>query len=277
MRPLSLAVIGLGAVGGSIAWHAKRAGGIRVVGHCSRKGNMIRALKTAAVDELAERLEDAVRGAELVVVAEPARSAAKLLTRVAPLLSPGAMVLSTASVFAPIAVTAADVGLAPRWAASHPLGTNEMLGFEGAGPELLRGSVVYVSGAGPEGDLVVAEAMDFWDGVIGASPVRMEASEHDRRLAWLVQLPRVLAAALGATYGAGGLGGVRWGIEAEERSHLPGDPGELAEAMLADRGTLLAALEAFGAQLLPLRAALEAGDLPRLAVLLESAQRGGDR
>lgn len=273
MRPLSLAVIGLGAAGGSIAWHAKRAGGIRVVGHSSRKGDMIRALKSSAVDALAERLEEGVREAELVVIAEPARSAAKLLARVAPFLAPGALVLSTASVFAPVAVTAKEAGLVTRWAASHPLVVNEMLGFEAAGPELLRGSVVYVSGAGPEGEQVVAEAMDFWEGVIGASPVRMEAAEHDRRLAWLVQLPRLVATALGATYGTGGFGGVRWGVEAEEGSHLPGDPGELAEAMLADRRTLLPALDAFGAQLVPLRAALEAGDLPRLAELIAAARR----
>jgi prephenate dehydrogenase len=277
MRPLSLAVLGLGAVGGSIAWHAKRAGGIHVVGHSSHKGNVIRALKAAAVDQVADRMEDAVRGAELVVVAEPARSATRLLTRVTPLLAPGALVLSTASVLAPLAVAAEGEGLSSRWAASHPLAVHEMLGFEGAGPESLRGTVVYVSGAGREGDGAVAEVIDFWDGVIGATPVRMEAEEHDRRLAWLVQLPRILGAALGGAFGANGLGGVRWGREAEEGTTLPGDPGELAEAMLADRRTLLRALDGFEAALAPLRSALDAGDLPRLAELLAAAQRGRGR
>jgi prephenate dehydrogenase len=274
MRPRSLTVIGLGAVGGSIAWHAKRAGGIEVVGHTSHQGNVIRALKAAAVDRIAERFEEAVRGAELVVVAEPARSAARLLGRVAPLLAPGALLLSTASVFAPVAEAASGEGLATRWAASHPLGVGEMLGFDAAGPELLRGSVVYVSGIGPAGDRAVAEVMDFWEEVIGAAPVRMAAEEHDRRLAWLVQLPRLLAAALASTYGANALGGVRWGEEAERGTTLPGDPGELAEAMVADRRTLLRGLDAFGAALLPLRAALEAGDLARVTALLATAQRG---
>jgi len=277
MRPASLAVIGLGAVGGSVAWHAKRAGGIRVTGFTVHRGNAIRALKADAVDLIADRLPDAVAGAELVVIAEPAASAARTLAQVAPLLGPEALVVSTASVFASIAPAATQAGLAARWAASHPLAINEMLGFDGAGPELLGGSVVYVTGVEPEGDRAVIEAIDFWEGVTGAAPVRMRAEEHDRRLAWLVQLPRALAAALGGAYRTNGLGGVRWGTEAREGARLPGEPAELAEAMLADRGSLLTALHAFDAALQPLRAALEAEDLARVTELLAAARREDDR
>jgi len=275
MRPTSLAVLGLGAIGASVAWGAKRAGGIRVIGHASHRGDAIRALKADAVDLLAERPEDAVREAELVVIAEPAGVALRLLGRMAPLLPAGALVTSAAALMGPVAQAAEGAGLASRWAASHPVGPRELGGFEAAGPDAMRGAVVYVSGTGAASEQAVTEVMDFWGGVLEAHPVRMTAADHDIRLAWLVHLPRVLAGALGAAYDQRGLSGVRWGHEAQETARPATDPVDLASAMLADREAMLAATDAFAAALAPIRAALAAGDASTLVQLLTSARRPG--
>ena len=99
-----------------------------------------------------------------------------MLGRLAPLLPTGALVTSTSALMAPLARAAAEAGLGARWAASHPVGPRELGGFEHAGPAAIRGAVVYVSGAGPEGEQAVTEVMDFWDGVLEAHPVRMAAA-----------------------------------------------------------------------------------------------------
>ena len=83
MRPASLAVIGLGAIGGSLAWQARLAGVSRVVGYSPEPAEGIQALKAGAVTELADTADRAVRGAELVVLAVPPRATIDLITTLA--------------------------------------------------------------------------------------------------------------------------------------------------------------------------------------------------
>ena len=73
MRPSSLAVIGLGAIGGSLAWQSRLAGIARVVGYSPDPAEAVQALKASAITELADTPVRAVREAELVVLAVPPR------------------------------------------------------------------------------------------------------------------------------------------------------------------------------------------------------------
>ena len=90
MRPTSLAVIGLGAIGGSLAWQARLAGVRRVVGYSPERSEGIQALKASAITDLADTPLSAVRGAELVVLAVPPRPTLDLITQLASALEPGA-------------------------------------------------------------------------------------------------------------------------------------------------------------------------------------------
>jgi prephenate dehydrogenase len=61
VRPSSLAVIGLGAIGGSLAWQARLAGIGRVVGYTPSRGEGVAALRASAVSEIADSPARAVR------------------------------------------------------------------------------------------------------------------------------------------------------------------------------------------------------------------------
>ena len=89
MRPSSLAVIGLGAIGGSLAWQARLAGVPRVVGYSPSRAEGVQALAASAITDLADSPAKAARGAELVVLAVPPRATIDLIGRLAPVLSPG--------------------------------------------------------------------------------------------------------------------------------------------------------------------------------------------
>ena len=54
MRPSSIGVIGLGAIGGSIAWQARLAGVARVIGYSPRSTETVQALKASAITEGAD-------------------------------------------------------------------------------------------------------------------------------------------------------------------------------------------------------------------------------
>ena len=63
MRPSSLSVIGLGAIGGSLAWQARLAGVPRVIGFAPSRADAVQALRSSAVTELADSAVKAARGA----------------------------------------------------------------------------------------------------------------------------------------------------------------------------------------------------------------------
>ncbi len=273
MRPDVLAVIGLGPVGGSLAWSAVRAGVPRVVGFSRERGDAVQALTTGAVHELADRPESALRGADLVVVALPG-DRGELLGRLAPHLAPHAFLTSVVDIVRPIAAAAVSAGLSTRWAASHPLQSVPGEGFAAARPEPFRGAVVHVTPVDPSGDPAVREVMHFWDDLLGAESVRMALEEHDVRVAWMEQLPRLLGVAVAEVYGAHGLGAVTWGSEARRVTDLAAhDTANLADALISNRAAVSEAIAATTGALGALATAIAAGDQERVVALLEAARR----
>jgi prephenate dehydrogenase len=281
MRPGSLLVVGLGPVGGSLAWTALRAGIPQVVGFASQRRDAVQAVSAGAVHEIADRLEEALPVADLVVLALPG-GGTEHFGRLATHLRPAAFATSIVDLALPAARVATSTGLATRWAASHPLRTISGDGFAAARPEPYRGAVVHVAPATlTEGDGAAREVMHFWEDVIGAAPVRIAPEAHDEINGWMEQLPRVLAAAVATAYGARGLGAQSWGADARAMTALAEhDPAQLAGALITNREVVQNALAAATRALGPLAAAIAAGDQAGLATLLEEARRvrrGSDR
>src|ERR671936_2170107 len=164
-----MAVIGLGASGGSLAWQARMAGIPKVVGFSPSRRDGIEALRAAAITDLAVSPSHAARGAELVVLAVPPNATLDLIDRLAPELESAALLTDVCSVKAPIVARAAAVGLGSRFAGGHPLAGTHVSGFTGARPDRLRGCVVYVCETGASGgDQAARSVMSFWRRVIGA-------------------------------------------------------------------------------------------------------------
>src|SRR4249919_1082957 len=93
-----VAIIGLGLIGGSIglALHKAKAAQ-QITGYDLAKGISNQARKIGAIDQPYSALADAVRGAELVILATPVGAMRSLLQDVAAALSPGAVVTDVAS------------------------------------------------------------------------------------------------------------------------------------------------------------------------------------
>jgi prephenate dehydrogenase len=282
MRPASLAVIGLGAIGGSLAWQARLAGVARVVGYSPDPAEGIQALKADAVSELADTAPRAVRGAELVVLAVPPRATIDLIATLASGLEQGALLTDVCSVKAPVIERAVTAGLGDRFAGGHPLtGTHES-GFASARPDRLRGCVVYICESGtPESHRAAQSVSGFWEHTLEASPVRIDAEAHDRQLAWTSHLPQAVAYALAKTLGDHGLGGVSFGGGAKDTTRIAASsPDMWLDIFLYNRRAVSQALEQTEASIAELRRALGSSDLPALQSFLGAAQafrRGIDR
>ncbi|MBA3344594.1 MAG: prephenate dehydrogenase [Gemmatimonadales bacterium] len=274
MRPSSLAVIGLGAIGGSLAWQARLWGIARVVGYSPARAEVVQALKASAITEMADTPAQAVRGAELVVLAVPPRATLELIGGLAGALEPGAVLTDVCSVKAPVLARAVEVGLGDHFAGGHPLAGTHDSGFLAARPDRLRGCVVYIcETASPGGHLAARTVSGFWDHVMGAAPVWIDAAAHDRQLAWTSHLPQAVAYALARTLAERELGGVSFGTGARDTTRLAASsPDVWQDILLYNRSALAEALASTEAGLSELRRLLESEDAPGLRHYLLAAQ-----
>ena len=275
MRPSSLTVIGLGAIGGSLAWQARLAGIPRVVGVSASRAEGVQALRASAITELADSPAKAVRGAELVVLAVPVQATLELIGRLRPLLESGALLTDVCSVKSPVLARATAEGLGDRFAGGHPLAGTHGSGFAAARPDRLRGCVVYVCETGtPGGDQAARRVMSFWEQVLEAQPVLIDAAAHDRQLAWTSHLPQAVASALAKALGDRGLAGVSFGTGARDTMRLAASsPDMWIDILLYNRTAVVEALEATEHSVADLRSLIAAGDADGLRAYLAAAQR----
>jgi prephenate dehydrogenase len=275
-----LAVLGLGLLGGSVAGAARRRGVCRtVVGHARRPAPLQHALDAGLVDAVFDRSAgpaEAVRGADLVVLATPVSSMAGVLREVAPALAPGALVTDVGSVKGPLADSLP--GLLPsgvRYVGSHPMAGSHVVGVEHARHDLLQGACCVVTPASP-GDAEACERLDeFWT-ALGCRVVRRDPAAHDLDVAWVSHLPHLLAFAYarslaGAPERSGELAatGFRDFVRIARS-----DPEMWGDILGFNHKALAGPLRAFSDALADVARALEAGDPEAVSErdrLLESA------
>ena len=275
MRPTSLAVVGLGAIGGSLAWQARLAGVPRIVGCSASRAEGVAALRANAITELADNPMKAVRGADFVVLAVPAQSTLDLISRLAPSLGPETLLTDVCSVKGPVVARAVDVGLGARFAGGHPLAGTHASGFAAARPDRLRGCVVYVCDTGADGgDQAARQVMSFWRQVLEAQPVLIDAAAHDQQLAWTSHLPQAVASALAKALADRGLAGLSFGTGARDTTRLAASsPDMWLDILLYNRTAVTEALGAAEGAMAELRTLIANGNADGLRAFLSAAQR----
>ena len=274
MRPTSLGVIGLGAIGGSLAWQSRVAGISPVIGYSPNPAEAVQALKASALTAIADRPGDVVRQCDLVVLATPPRVTLDLLQSMGPVVRPAAVLTDVCSVKAPIVRQAVSSGLGDHFAGGHPLAGTHESGFVAARPDRFRGCVVYICETGSAaGHRAAAAVSGFWEEVLEASPVWIEPAAHDRQLAWTSHLPQATAYALARILSAQGLGGVSFGSGARDTMRLAASSPDLwAEVLSYNAEPVSAALERMEETVAELRRLVLQGDNAALHDFLLKAQ-----
>lgn len=271
MRPSRLGIVGLGAIGGSLARQAKLAGVASIVGWSPEPSERVAAVKQGALDDAPPRAADVVRAADLVVLAAPPAANLAQLEALVPYLSAGTVVTDVGSVKRGIVALAERLGLAGRFAGSHPLAGTHRRGFDASRSDLFRGAVVYVTPC-TDGDGAAREVAHFWESVLGAHPVTLDAARHDSQVAVTSHVPQVVASLLGQFLARHTPAGASLGPGALDSTRLAAsDPALWTEILLMNRGEVLAALRALEEPLGAIERALAAGDGAALSAWLTQA------
>ncbi|PYO92688.1 MAG: hypothetical protein DMD62_12430 [Gemmatimonadetes bacterium] len=274
VRPQTLGLIGLGAMGGSIARQVKQPGpghGIRVVGWSPEPAERAIAAQEGALDDAPPRAIDVAQVADLLVLAAPPAANLTQLETLGPQLKRGAFITDVGSVKRGIVARAERLGLSDRFAGSHPLAGTHRYGFEASRPDLFRGAVVYVTPT-PGGENAAFEISHFWQDVLEAEPVLIDAARHDAQLAATSHVPQVVASLLGDFLARHAPPGSSFGTGAADTTRLAAsDPALWTEILLMNRDEILPALRELEESLGTVERALETGDAGALTAWLERA------
>lgn len=189
------AIVGTGLIGGSIGLGLHRADPDReVVGFDVDRSAARAALDRGAVTVVADDLTEAVRGADVIVLAVPTDLVPGLLAELAGVAPPGAVVTDVGSAKSAI-VEAGTAAFGGRFVGGHPMAGSERHGIEAAESSLFEGAWWILTPTTATSSDAYA-AVNEMATTLGARGVAVEPVLHDALVARLSHLPQLVASAI---------------------------------------------------------------------------------
>jgi prephenate dehydrogenase len=277
-RPKTLALVGVGLIGGSLALALRRSGAVtRVVGFDRDRGALEQGAALGVIDTAADSVSEAVKGADLVAVAVPVRAIGPVLHDVGLALEPHAVVTDVGSTKEDVVRVAREElrERFPRFVPGHPIAGRELSGVEAALAELFRGARVVLTPVEETAPDAVDTVRSAWESV-GAKVVTASAADHDHIFAAVSHLPHILAFALVSEIAsrddAQELLGFAAGGFRDFTRIAASSPEMWRDIALQNRSALLAEIERYGARLAIFRELIEKGDAQGLQRLMAEAR-----
>jgi prephenate dehydrogenase len=271
MAPKCLSILGVGLLGGSIGLAEKAAGsGGQIVGYGHRAETLDEALRLGAVDRVAKKAAEAVRGADLVVLCMPVGLFEAILTEIAQSVAPGAIVTDVGSTKRSVVALAERIlPKSTHFVGSHPMAGSEKRGVHYASADLFRGAVCITTPTPRTNPNAIEQVESFWRR-LGMETVQLTPEEHDRRLADVSHLPHALAAALVTMQEGDSLPLAGKGFRDVTRV-AAGDGGLWRDILLDNRDNLRHSAQRLKHHLDDLLARLDAGDPDAVRQWLDAA------
>ncbi|GCE24613.1 prephenate dehydrogenase [Dictyobacter alpinus] len=195
-------IIGLGLIGGSIGLALKEARAAKqVVGYDLGRGVSERAYKISAIDQAYVSLVDAVKEAELVILATPVGAIHELLQAIAPVLAPGTVVTDVSSTKMQVISWAEEfLPTAVSFVGGHPMAGKEVSGVEVADANLFKNCIYCLTPTARTHSAAISKVASLIE-VLGAQLRFLEPAEHDGLVAGVSHLPFLIATTLMNTVG----------------------------------------------------------------------------
>jgi len=272
----TLAVVGVGLIGGSFALALKQAGAVREVLGVGRNAARLTVARERGLIDRVAGWADAGQ-ADRILLAMPVGETGAVLKNLAPHLKPGAIVTDAGSTKSDV-IEAARAALGARFGdfvPGHPIAGSEQSGPAAARADLYQGKrVVLTPQAGPRVG-AVATVRALWEAA-GAQVETLDAAQHDRIFAAVSHLPHLAAFALvdelaqradGDTCFRFAAGGFR------DFTRIAGSSPEMwRDIALANREALLTELDAYLAALQTLRQTVASEDAEALLTIFSRAR-----
>jgi prephenate dehydrogenase len=193
----TVAILGPGLIGGSLALALAERGLAKRLFIYARSAHALDAIRMAGVEaELTGNPSEAVREADVVILCVPIEAMAALVSEFRDALKPTALVTDVGSVKGSV-----DRDIAPLldsralWIGSHPMAGSEQAGFVAARADLFEGAAVIVTPTERTQPEAARRAEEFWK-ALGARIHTLPPAEHDLAVAEISHVPHLVAALL---------------------------------------------------------------------------------
>lgn len=195
----TVAVIGVGLIGGSFGLALRRAGWAGPILGVSSPDAIKAGLANGAISEEAS-LDRAVNVADVIYLAQPVDRILQVIEQIGPFVRPGCLITDAGSTKAAIVAKAAQHLPPGTFLGGHPMAGKEQRGVDAADGELFHDRLYVLT---PIGDMSAA-MLSFQDWLIriGARILIMSPSEHDQVVSLTSHLPQLLSTALSGTLAA---------------------------------------------------------------------------
>ena len=277
-----VAIIGAGLIGSSLARAIKRAGAAGEVIAFDIAPEVRRAaLELGFADAAPSAIDEAVRDADLVVIATPVGATPAVVEAIAPGLKPGATVTDVGSVKAPVAALADHLFGEVFFIPGHPVAGTELSGPEAGFAALFDGRWCILTPfdyLDSDYEAAVARLCALWR-ACGAEVEMMTPDHHDLALAVTSHIPHLLAFTL-----VGAADDLEMVTEVEIVKYAAGgfrdytriaasDPTMWRDIFLNNREAVLEVLGRFTEDLIALQSAIRRGEGERLYDAFDRARR----
>ena len=185
---MTIAVVGVGLIGGSVGLAARERLGAEVVGFDPAPAALAAALEVGAVDRAAGSVAEAVAEAEAAFVAAPVGVLPEVVADVLAAAGDGCVITDVGSTKRTVVEAVDD----ERFIGGHPLAGAATAGVRHARAELFEGATWYLTPTAATAG-VLYERLHRLLLAFGARPAALDAETHDRMLATVSHLPHVLA------------------------------------------------------------------------------------
>jgi prephenate dehydrogenase len=244
-------IVGTGLLGSSFGLAARRAGLFQRILGVSSPAVAAAALQANAIDEVLD-LAPALAQADFVLLAQPVRRILALLGEIDPLVKTGALITDVGSTKAAICAASASITRA-TFIGGHPMAGREVRGPEGALPTLFENRPWILTSPHSGLESIVR--------TLGAHPVHLSPTDHDRLVALSSHLPQLASTALASLLSETDLRQVA-GPGILDMTRLALSSFSLWEDILTtNRDNIDAALAAYISELEQVRAALRSSTL----------------
>ncbi len=273
-----LAIIGVGLIGGSVAAALRRSGKVRsIVGVGRGRANIERALELRVIDEACEDVSEAVKSADIVLLAVPVQQNDRVLSRLA--ASVGAPTLITDTGSTKTDFVAAARRLLPtqlsRVIPAHPIAGAELTGVDAARADLFVGRNVVLTPL-PENDAGAIDRVEALWKACGARVERMSCDHHDQVFSTVSHLPHMLAYTLVHMVATRRDAGELFSFAASgfrDFTRIASSSPEMwRDIALANRDTLLADIASYQSQLAQLSELIRDADAVQIEHMFQTAR-----
>lgn len=195
----TIAIVGVGLIGGSVGLAVREAGlAKQVVGIGRNEQRLNQAMRLGCVTTTTSSLAQGVSEAELVVICTPVDSIAKIAREAAKAAGEGTVLTDAGSTKASI-VEAIESDFPDRreFVGSHPLAGSEKQGPEHARGDLFQNRACILTPTRRTDEQTLASVRQFWES-LGCQILTLSPDAHDAALAATSHAPHVIASLLAA-------------------------------------------------------------------------------